>query len=382
MKHLISLIAFLAAAAAYAVPAAPPLIDLSKETQLHTVIAEGTPTYYHGHPTMTQLADGKTLLAVWSAGHGGALQHMAASPDGGITWERCDERIAADGPSLINCPSIYRLTNPVDGIERLWIFAQRNPASAWMPRLLSLDGGLSWSAQPPLGEEFGCVMSFSSIVPISGGRYLGMFHSGPDGADAPPLKVYQSITADGGLTWSPPTLAAAYTGRNPCEPYVFRQPGGSQLCCIMRENARAAGKSLMMTSDDEAQTWTTPADTSFMLSGDRHQGITLPDGRLMLVFRNMAGTEETGHFYAWIGTYQELTSGKEQGYRVKLLHNYSVWDCGYPGIALAPDGDTVTALTYIKYFPDNRQSSIVAIRLSIRDLDRRAAEARKAIEKM
>jgi hypothetical protein len=93
----------------------------------------------------------------------------------------------------------------------------------------------------PLG--FPSVMTFSSVVRLADGRYLGLYHKGPDGKDRSPLTVLQTITADGGLTWSTPRVVAEVAGKDPCEPFVFRSPDGRELCTLMRENTHKAAAS-------------------------------------------------------------------------------------------------------------------------------------------
>ena len=112
-------------------------------------------------------------------------------------------------------------------------------------------------------------------------------------------------------------------------------------------------------------------DTPWALTGDRHQGVTLPDGRLVIAFRDMAPASPTrGHFVAWVGPYAAIKSKAEADtYRIKLLHNYAGCDCGYPGIHLLPDG-TIVATTYVKYWDDARQQSVVSVRFKIADTDR------------
>ncbi|WP_246419806.1 sialidase family protein [Aporhodopirellula rubra] len=70
----------------------------------------------------------------------------------------------------------------------------------------------------------------------------------------------QTFTSDGGFTWSTPKVVAAVDGKNPCEPFVFRSPDGSELCCLMRKTTHT-GRSLVMFSRDEGETWSTPNDT-------------------------------------------------------------------------------------------------------------------------
>ena len=103
-----------------------------------------------------------------------------------------------------------------------------------------------------------------------------------------------------------------------------------------------------------------------------HQGVTLPDGRLVIVFRDMASDSPTyGHFVAWVGTYAAVRSRATKGvYRVKLLHSNAGHDCGYPGIKMLPDG-AVVAVTYIKYWNDKRKQSVICTCFRPDETDRR-----------
>ena len=339
-------------------------IDISNETDRHVIIAAGTEDIYQGHPTTLLMPDGKTMFCVWTYNHGGPCGPMARSDDGGLTWTRIDDLMPEEFTKHENCPSIYRLVDPA-GVERLWVFS----AQPRMPRIVSEDGGRTWRELPPLGFE--CVMTFSSMIQLTDGRYLGVFHNGPDSADQFPLVVFQSWTADGGLTWSEPEAATpARVEKNPCEPLVIRSDDGDELCCIMRENTHRE-MSLVMFSSDEAETWSTPVDSSWELTGDRHQGVQLPDGRWAIAFRDQAPDSNTrGHFVAWVGTYDDIRNGRPGQYRIKLLHSYAEneWDCGYPGVALLPDG-TIVATTYIKYRPGPEQQSVVSVRFKIDEID-------------
>jgi hypothetical protein len=346
-----------------------PLVDISGRNEAHTIIAAGTEKVYQGHPTTVSLGDGKALFCVWCINHGGASGPMARSTDGGKTWTRLDDSLPREFSTHQNCPSIYRLTDAA-GKERLWVWsaAKGTRKGPGMPSIMSEDAGVTWKEMPPLG--FPCVMTFSSIVRLKDGKYLGLYHKGPDGADRAPLEVLQTITADGGFTWSDPKVVAAVEGKNPCEPYVFRSPDGAELVCLMRENTHK-GRSLMMFSRDEGQTWSTPADTSWGLTGDRHAGVQLPDGRLVIAFRDQAiNSPANGHFVAWVGTYDDLRHARPGQYRVKLLHSHAerVSDCGYPGMELLPDG-TIVATTYIKYAPGKEKHSVVSLRFKAAETD-------------
>jgi len=349
-------------------PGQLPLVDMSVDTDRQVIIAEGTEEVYQGHPTTLLMPDGKTMFAVWSINHGGPAGPMARSDDGGLTWERLDDQLPEGFRKHRNCPSIYRMVDPA-GKERLWVFS----ASPDMPRIVSEDGGMTWREAVPLGPEFRCVMTFSSVVQLKDGSYLGMYHRGPDGKDRAPLQVLQSVTRDGGVTWSEPTVVAEVAGKNPCEPFVFRSPDGDELCSLMRENTHK-GRSLMMFSRDEAATWTDPTDTPWGLSGDRHMGTYAPGGRLVIAFRDQAPQSNTrGHFVAWVGTYDDIREERVGQYRIKLLHSHAGGDCGYPGVEALPDG-TIVATTYIKYRPGERKHSVVSTRFKLSETD--AASAR------
>lgn len=339
-----------------------PVVDLSGDTSRHVVIAAGTEAVYQGHPTTLLMPDGKTMFAVWCIEHGGFAGPMACSADGGLTWTRLDDRLPEGFKSHKNCPNIYRMVDPA-GQERLWVY------SAWpdMPRIVSEDRGETWRELEPLGDEFRCVMTFSSVLRLKDGSYLGMYHR-RCGENDKSLQVMQTVTRDGGENWSAPVIAADVPGKLACEPFVFRSPDGGELCCLMRENTHT-GRSLVMFSHDEGATWTTPVDTPWGLTGDRHMGVYVDDGRLVIAFRDKAiGAATHNHFVAWVGTYDDIKEGREGKYRIKLLHSHAGGDCGYPGLELLPDG-TIVATTYIKYRPGNEKHSVVSTRFTLRQTD-------------
>jgi hypothetical protein len=215
-------------------------------------------------------------------------------------------------------------------------------------------------------------MTFSSIVKLPDGNYMGFYHRRKD----PLLVVLQTKTEDGGLTWSDPEVIADVEGKMPCEPFVFRSPDQKELCCLMRENSHK-GRSLVMFSRDEGRTWSKPVDSSWGLTGDRHQGVYTKDGRLVISFRDRAVNSPTlGHFVAWVGTYDDIRNNRPGEYRVKLLHSYSGVDCGYPGMEILKNG-TIAATTYIKYANDENKHSVVSTRFSIRETDKMLAKLRK-----
>jgi hypothetical protein len=362
-------------------------IDLSNDTSRQVIIARGSPDpeAYHAHPTTAMLADNRTIFCVWNIGHGGHAGPMARSDDAGLTWRRIDDALPANYSNFKNCPSIYRITDP-RGKEMLWVFAARtltdkeNPKpiegrqQGFMPRIVSEDGGRTWREMPPIGgrlakeDPFRCIMTFSSIVRLKDGSSLGLFHRGGGIGEEGTLQVLQSITSDGGFTWSAPAVVCdgnKLDGKHPCEPYVFRSTDGGELCCLMRENRRS-GTSLVMFSRDEGNTWSQAVDAPWGLTGDRHHGIRLPDGRLVIVFRNASPqSRDKGGFIAWVGTYDDIRNGKPGQYRVSLLKTFK--DGFYPGIHLLPDG-TIVATTYANYRREDIGCSIVSVRFTMSEV--------------
>jgi hypothetical protein len=369
MRPLLAALLCLASMAMAAENADLSVVDLSAQKERQVVIGAGTATAYQGHPTTLLMPDNKTIFAVWCINHGGAAGPMARSDDGGLTWTRLDAQLPKGFATHQNCPSIYRIVDPA-GKARLWVFsaALGKRGGPGMPSIMSEDDGKTWKEMPPL--DLPCVMTFSSLVRLKDGRTLGLYHRGPGGADKTPLVTLQTITADGGFTWSEPRIVAAVAGKNPCEPYVFRSPDGQELACLLRENTHK-GRSLMMFSQDEGTTWSTPVDTNWGLTGDRHNGVFTADGRMVVCFRDQALNSPTkGHFVAWVGTYADLKSGRPGQYRIKLLHHHGkrLGDCGYPGVELLPDG-TIVATTYVKYADGPEQNSVVSVRFKLSETD-------------
>ena len=261
------------------------------------------------------------------------------------------------------------------------------------------EDGETWTEEEPIG--FDNVMTFSSIVEknpgVRDGKYIAFFHhlmtdEGEVLNEEPPvpsrLQQMMTETDDAGWTWSEPKLVADFPKqvihhsdgtetvipkRDPCEGFGFWSPDKEELCCLMRDNTHQ-GKSLVMFSRDKGETWTKAVDSPWELSGDRHVGTYLPDGRLFIAFRDMAPNSPTrGHFLGWVGTYDDIKNGRPGQYRVKLLHSYSGSDCGYPGVHVLGDG-SVIALTYIKYEDNENAHSVVAVKFTMDELDRMATE--------
>lgn len=85
---------------------------------------------------------------------------------------------------------------------------------------------------------------------------------------------------------------------------------------------------------------------------------------------------ETHHLTAWVGRHEDLVTGKESGYLVKLLHSHAGGDHTYPGLEVLPDG-TFVATTYIKYRVGPELHSVVSVGFQLDEDDAMAKQAEK-----
>jgi len=374
--HLLSLLGLLALAAAGRTADTPqrgysiPVIDLAGETH-RQVVVDREAKQYLGHPTTVLLEDGKTMLIVYPKGHGkGAIQYQR-SADGGKTWSG---RLPtpANWTTSLETPTIHRVEDAA-GKKRLILFSGLYPIR--MAR--SHDDGKTWSELKPIGD-FGGIVAMASVIPLKTGQghYLALFHDDGRFFTKDPQKktagfrVYQTLSTDGGLTWGKPEVIAAHPKAHLCEPGAVRSPDGKQIAVLLRENSRKYN-SFVIVSNDEGKTWSEPRELPGALTGDRHVALYAPDGRLFISFRDTTLESQTkGDWVAWVGKYDDIVSGKEGQYRVRLMKNTKGADCAYPGVEVLPDG-TIVATTY-GHWTANEPPYIVSVRLTLKELDAKA----------
>ena len=355
-----------------------PLIDLVSEKQ-RQVIVDREPGQYLGHPTTVLLEDNKTIITVYPKGHGRGAIQMKRSTDGGLTWS---ERLPTpkSWETSLETPTIHRVID-AKGKKRLIVFSGLYPI-----RLsVSEDDGGTWSELKPIGD-FGGIVAMGFVEPLKTGKghYLAMFHDDgrffrKDGNKSPAMTLYQTISKDGGLTWSEPQEVFKSDQIHLCEPGLIRSPDGKQLAVLLRENKRVRNSHVIF-SNDEARTWTPPRELPGALTGDRHTGKYAPDGRLFISFRDMAHESPTkGDWVGWVGRYEDIVKGREGQHRVRLMDNFKNdkgWDadCAYPGVEVLRDGAFVT--TTYGHWLEGQPPFIVSVRLTLKELDERARQVR------
>lgn len=381
-----------------------PLVDLDQDLE-RQVIVDIEPGQYLGHPTTHLLEDGQTILCVYPKGHGRGAIVMKKSEDGGKSWS---DRLPtpANWASSMEVPTLFPVEDAA-GVKRLIVFSGLYPTRM----AISEDQGSNWSPLEQVGD-WGGIVVMSDVVPLRTGKghYMALFHDdqrfftadGRSTLDKALLQnnqalftLYKSFSYDGGLTWSSPSVIQQSRMVHLCEPGIIRSPNGRQLAVLLRENSRRMN-SFIIFSNDEGKTWTNPRELPNSLTGDRHQAVYTPDGRLFISFRDnspalsryrqlkaaCSDCEESqlyekagpvsptaGDWVAWVGTYEDLVEGREGEYRVRLKDNTKGSDCAYPALERLPDG-TIVATTY-GHWKTGEAPYILSVRLKIEELDAR-----------
>ena len=269
-------------------------------------------------------------------------------------------------------PTIHRVVD-AKGVKRLILWSGLYPARI----AVSENDGVSWSPLKPAGDWGGIVVMGSVEKLKAPGHYLAMFHDDGRffkgiGVRAKPVvfNLLQTLSTDGGLTWSYPQTIMKRSDIHLCEPGIIRSPDGKELAALLRENSRTKNSHVIF-SQDEGVSWTSPVELPGSLTGDRHTAKYGPDGRLFVSFRDTTLDSTTkGDWVAWVGDYQDIKQGKEGQYRVRLMDNKHRWDCAYPPVEVLPDGTFVT--TTYGHWIEGEKPFIVSVRLKLDELDKLA----------
>lgn len=341
-----------------------PTIDLAHQT-VRQVIVDRQVGQYIGHPTTVLLEDGKTIITVYPKGHGRGPIVMKRSGDGGRSWS---QRLPTpeNWASSKETPTIHRVVD-ASGKKRLIVWSGLYPARL----AISEDDGETWSPLRSVGD-WGGIVVMGDVVPVAGpGEYMAMFHDDgrffEGGGERTSFSLYTTFSKDGGLSWTHPKALFTRNDVHLCEPGILRSPDGKQLCVLLRENARRKNSHVIF-SNDEGKTWTEPRELPASLTGDRHTGKYGPDGRLLISFRDTTLESPTkGDWVAWVGTYEDIVTGREGQYRVRLMDNHKSADCAYPGVEILPDGTFVT--TTYGHWTKGESPYIVSVRLRLEELD-------------
>lgn len=267
--------------------------------------------YFTKNPDVVRLSSG-SLLCTFCLDD----QHLASelahivlleSADDGRTWS--DPRVVSEsfptkGDEPWITPRISRLRDGrlvilCDTNDYLHAHESQEPGIyAWW----SDDDGVTWSGPQPtgiLGIEPDRVRELPDGTLIAGSHYaFKATHK---------LGQVAYLSQDGGRTWLGPNVVSSDKVHHYCEGAIVPLRSG-RVACIMRDNNHGGYPSYVSFSDDGGWNWSAPVEAPF--SGDRPFAEQLPDGRVLVTFRNTAGRAGT---MAWIGDIEA-----ETGHQVAL----------------------------------------------------------------
>ena len=290
---------------------------------------------------------------------------MKKSVDGGMTWS---DRLPVpeNWATSQEVPTIYPVADN-EGNKRLVMFSGLYP----IRMAVSEDDGATWTPLESIGD-FGGIVAMGEMTQLKNGDYLAFFHDDGrfidgDLEERGQFYVYKTRSTDGGRTWGRPEIVVTLPEADLCEPGVIRSPDGNQLVMLLRENRRAYN-SFLSVSEDEGKTWSEPVELPGALTGDRHQAVYAPDGRLFISFRDQTHDSPTwGDWVGWVGTYADIIEGREGQLRVRLMDNHKGADTTYPGVEILPDGTIVT--TTYGHWIEGEEPFIVSVRFTLDELD-------------
>ncbi len=356
-----------------------PVVDLDARADLQIVV-DREKGQYLGHPSTHLLADGKTILCVYPKGHGRGAIVYKKSTDGGKTWSKRLPTPKTWATSR-EVPTLYP-TIDAAGKKRILMFSGCGPKNRLA---ISEDNAKTWSELKDIPTQKGGIVVMGDLIALTTGKghYMATYHARATRKDAAgkshrSIELYVCFTKDGGVTWSAPvTISPGTPTLHLCEGGFVRSPDGKEIALLLRENSRNNNSQIMFTRD-EGKTWTTPKPMPGSMNGDRHQAIYLPDGRLLIQFRDRTPQRRKGYvrspsegdWCGWVGTYADLKNGREGQYRIRFKDNKHGWDTTYPAAELLADG-TLVCTTY-GHFAKNEKPYILSMRFKIATLDKLA----------
>lgn len=233
--------------------------------------------------SIVELADG-TLLCVYFGGSAeGALdvEVRLSRKEPGKNWEAPIS--IAKSPGSIENPVIFE-----EHSGKVFVFYKLTKVENHrMGRMkISTDGGKTWGPELKLGEK---IMGPEKNKPVQldDGTILTPNADRNGWVDGGNIFVERST--DGGTTWENIRGADDAGIKRAIQPTLFVHPDGR-----LQMIARGVGKLPMTFSDDQGKTWSPLENSVLPANWSGHDGVTLRDGRLFLVY-NHVQSDTKGH---------------------------------------------------------------------------------------
>lgn len=213
---------------------------------------------------------------------------IKTSTDGGATWGSA-VTVLSDATYDIRDPGIVRLSSG-NLVCSLWKATVSTLAliDDGAGVVISTDGGASWGSFIALGDSFtaGSACCAPPVVLASGSLILP-FYGGNTGYSYRSARAM--FSADGGATWSGEVTIANGPGdsKDYSEPNIVRLANGSLLCLIRMDTGTDTIHQSIST--DGGSTWSAPA-AAFAGSGAPHV-IQLASGKLVCCYRSSTGSK-------------------------------------------------------------------------------------------
>lgn len=192
-------------------------------------------------PSLSLLAHGDLVLSYFVYAGENVSSFVRTSSDHGATWAPATEVAHGFAVGSAVCAPVVELPQGDLLVPLFGRFRGESDISCSVSR--SRDGGRSWEHLGVVATGGGMQWTEPNLVVLSGGSVLCLIRQ-----NAPPKRIYASISDDGGVTWSDPNPVFEGNGRpaviepeEGCVVAVYRAPSGHTACRTSLSQGRSWG---------------------------------------------------------------------------------------------------------------------------------------------